>query len=133
MTFPRFIFIAQDRSACVLVKTIHSLSKQYADSDMSEIIGYTKVATCIRLANSKKARDVITSQVWRLYGACYIPFPTSKTICPGLGGTSPVSHTFCLAPSVNSISPPSVMMPPASSCLNQFLAHSCPLIFTPWT
>lgn len=57
----------------------------------------------------------------------------SKTTCPGLGGTSPVSQTFFSGPSWNNISPPSVMIPPASSCSNQFLIHFSPLILTPWT
>lgn len=59
--------------------------------------------------------------------------PTSTTACPGDGGTSPVSHTFASVPSRNTISPPFVMIPPASPCSNQFFPHSCPLIATPCT
>lgn len=60
--------------------------------------------------------------------AGYHQFLIPKSRCPGLGGTSPTSHSVWLLPKTKWISPPAP--PIRSSCVTQLLFHGIPFMVT---
>lgn len=105
------------------------LSQNQCNTKSMKYIGLLSKKPFFCKVCSKSPRSISLIEPHHLLDVALLLVPFN-TKCPGLGGTSPLSHIVALLPNTNSIVPPFTMM---SSCSNQFFFQSCPFIFTDCT